>query len=80
MKSSLLDGILANAKDELIIDLTKLNPSDLEVSLVRSCMNHESPCERHGDTVGILFDANRAAGRKEEEESLIAPPDPGGTF
>ena len=24
MKSSLLDGILANAKDELIIDLTKL--------------------------------------------------------
>jgi hypothetical protein len=31
MKSSLLDGILANAKDELIIDLTKLDPSDPEV-------------------------------------------------
>lgn len=44
MKSSLLDGILANAKDELIIDLTKLNPPDPEVSLIRSCLNHESLC------------------------------------
>ena len=44
MKSSLLDGILANAKDELIIDLTKLDPLDPKVSLIRSCMNHESPC------------------------------------
>lgn len=44
MKSSLLDGILANAKDELIIDLTKLDPPDPKVSLIRSCMNHESPC------------------------------------
>ena len=44
MKSSLLDGVLANAKDELIIDLTKLDPPDPKVSLIRSCMNHESPC------------------------------------
>jgi hypothetical protein len=33
VKSSLLDGILANAKDELIIDLTKLEPVDPAVSL-----------------------------------------------
>jgi hypothetical protein len=44
MKSSLLDGILANARDELIIDLTKLDPPDPEVSLRRSCANHESLC------------------------------------
>jgi len=38
-KSSLLDGILANAKDELVIDLTKLDlsdPSEPEASLLRS--------------------------------------------
>ncbi len=45
MKSSFLDGILANAKDELIIDLTKLEPSEPRVSLIRFCMNHESLCE-----------------------------------
>ncbi|MFY4728491.1 hypothetical protein [Nitrospira sp. BLG_2] len=44
MKSSLLDGILANAKDELIIDLAKLDPPDPEVSLIRSCVTHESLC------------------------------------
>jgi hypothetical protein len=44
MKSSLLDGILANAKDELIIDLTKLDPSDPKVSLIKSCLNHEALC------------------------------------
>jgi hypothetical protein len=43
-KSSLLDGMLANAKDELIIDLTKLEPSEPTVSLLRSCVNHESLC------------------------------------
>ena len=43
-KSSMLDGILANAKDELIIDLTKLDPPDPEVSLIRSCVNHELLC------------------------------------
>ena len=43
-KSSLLDGILANAKDELIIDLTKLDPPDPEISLMRSCVSHESLC------------------------------------
>ncbi len=40
-KSSLLDGILANAKDELIIDLTKFDPSQPEVSLIGSCVTHE---------------------------------------
>lgn len=43
-KSSLLDEILANAKDELIVDLTKLNPPDPEISLMRPCVNHESLC------------------------------------
>ncbi|HWF62423.1 MAG TPA: hypothetical protein VN666_19235 [Nitrospira sp.] len=42
MKSSLLDGILANAKDELILDLTKLDPPNPKVSRIRSCVNHES--------------------------------------
>lgn len=32
MKSSLLDGVLANAKDELIIDLTKLDSPDPEIT------------------------------------------------
>lgn len=45
MKSSLLDGILANAKDELIIDLTKLKPAEPTVSLLRSCVNHKSLCQ-----------------------------------
>ncbi|NGZ59116.1 MAG: hypothetical protein CV081_01260 [Nitrospira sp. LK265] len=40
VKSSLLDGILANAKDELIIDLTKLDPPDPEGSLI-----HKVLCE-----------------------------------
>jgi hypothetical protein len=44
MKSSLLDEILANAKDELIIDLSKLDPPDPEVSLIRSCATHEPLC------------------------------------
>lgn len=44
MKSSLLDGILANAKDELIIDLTKLDPPDAEISLIRPCAPHEPLC------------------------------------
>jgi hypothetical protein len=43
-KSSLLDGILANAKDELIIDLTKLEPAELTVSFMKSCENHRSLC------------------------------------
>ncbi len=44
MKSSLLDGILANAKDELIIDLTKLEPSGPTAFLMKSCMNHGAVC------------------------------------
>ena len=43
-KSSLLDEILANGKDELVIDLTKLDPPDPEVSLIPSCVDQESPC------------------------------------
>ncbi|MDF0674905.1 MAG: hypothetical protein P0120_11310 [Nitrospira sp.] len=39
VKSSLLDGILANAKDELIIDLTKLDPPDPEVSLIHKVLS-----------------------------------------
>lgn len=34
-KSSLLDGILANAKDELVIDLNKLAPAESRVSLLK---------------------------------------------
>lgn len=44
MKSSLLDGILANAKDELIIDLTKLEPAEPTASLIKSCVNHDAVC------------------------------------
>ncbi|MDF0668844.1 MAG: hypothetical protein P0119_22565 [Nitrospira sp.] len=39
VKSSLLDGILANAKDELIIDLTKLDPPDPGVSLIHTVLS-----------------------------------------
>lgn len=44
IKSSLLDGILANAKDELIIDLTKLEPAEPTASLIKSCVNHDAAC------------------------------------
>jgi hypothetical protein len=44
MKSSLLDGILANAKDELIIDLTKLDPPDPEVSFLRPASTDGARC------------------------------------
>ena len=61
VKSSLLDGILANAKDELIIDLTKLEPSEPAVSLkkfsvpaeVRSAIR--SPLPAHFDSVGTAM-------------------------
>jgi hypothetical protein len=44
LKSSLLDGMLANAKDELIIDLTKLELSEPAASLVRPCMTYQGVC------------------------------------
>ncbi len=44
VKSSLLDGILANAKDELVIDLTKLDHSEPSVSLHASCANRGAVC------------------------------------
>lgn len=61
VKSSLLDGILANAKDELIIDLTKLEPSEPAVSLkkfsvpveVRSAIR--SPLSAHFDSAGTAM-------------------------
>lgn len=34
-KSSVLDGILANAKDELVIDLSKLEPAEVTASLAK---------------------------------------------
>ncbi|MDK2745225.1 MAG: hypothetical protein NDI90_20185 [Nitrospira sp. BO4] len=44
VKSSLLDGVLANAKDELIIDLTKLEHAEPAVSFKLSCVHGEAVC------------------------------------
>ncbi len=46
VKSSVLDGMLANAKDELIIDLTKLDPSEPAASILRLCVTRETSCSR----------------------------------
>ncbi len=43
-KSSFLDEVLANSKDELIIDLTKLEPSEPTVSLLKSCVSQDTSC------------------------------------
>jgi hypothetical protein len=45
-KSSMLDVIMANAKDELIIDLSKLESFESSVSLQSRCTQHEMSCER----------------------------------
>jgi hypothetical protein len=45
-KSSMLDEILANAKDELVIDLSKLESFESSVSLRSRCRQHEMTCER----------------------------------
>ncbi|MDH4301188.1 MAG: hypothetical protein OEV51_03845 [Nitrospira sp.] len=45
-KSSLLDVIMANAKDELVIDLSKLDSFESSVSLRSRCPQHEMSCER----------------------------------
>jgi hypothetical protein len=44
-KSSVLDEILANAKDELVIDLSKLESIELSLSLLDSCWKQEVSCE-----------------------------------
>jgi len=44
VKSSLLDGVLANAKDELIIDLTKLEHAEPAVSFKQSCLHSQAVC------------------------------------
>ncbi|UVT20198.1 MAG: hypothetical protein H8K03_20900 [Nitrospira sp.] len=44
VRSSLLDGVLANAKDELIIDLTKLEHAEPAVSFKLSCVHGEAVC------------------------------------
>ena len=45
-KSSLLDVITANAKDELVIDLSKLDSFESSVSLRSRRPQHEMSCER----------------------------------
>jgi hypothetical protein len=45
-KSSLLDGILANAKDELVIDLMKLESQEPTASVVLTCGRQAGTCER----------------------------------
>ncbi len=49
-KSSLLDVIMANAKDELVIDLSKLESIESSVSLRSRCLQHdrqhEMNCQR----------------------------------
>ncbi|MDH5739188.1 MAG: hypothetical protein OEY77_02560 [Nitrospira sp.] len=45
-KSSLLDVIVANAKDELVIDLSKLESFESSVSLRNRCPQHEMSCEQ----------------------------------
>jgi hypothetical protein len=44
-KASLLDVILANAKDELVIDLSKLETQGPSVSSLGPCLKHETGCE-----------------------------------
>jgi hypothetical protein len=46
VQNSLIDGIFANAKDELVVDLSKLEPSE-PVTLLRSfCVNSQESCSR----------------------------------
>lgn len=46
LQSSLLDGVFANAKDELVIDLTKLQSSEPVTLLIGPCMNSRALCSR----------------------------------
>ena len=44
LRNSLLDGIFANAKDELVVDLTKLESSASVTFLMRRCVNSQALC------------------------------------
>jgi hypothetical protein len=44
LRNSVIDGIFANAKDELVVDLTKLNSSDSVTFLIRFCLNSQTLC------------------------------------
>jgi hypothetical protein len=46
LKNSVIDGIFANAKDELVVDLTKLESSEPVTLLMRTCMNGQPLCSR----------------------------------
>ena len=45
IKSSLFDIIIANAKDELVIDLSKLESQEPSISLRDPCLKQEADCE-----------------------------------
>ncbi|MBS0156643.1 MAG: hypothetical protein JSS38_18820 [Nitrospira sp.] len=44
LRNSLIDGIFANAKDELVIDLTKLEPPEPVTHLMRRCADSPTLC------------------------------------
>jgi len=44
LRNSLIDGVFANAKDELVVDLTKLIASDSVTFLMRRCVNSQTLC------------------------------------
>ena len=46
LRNSLLDGIFANAKDELVVDLTKLESAEPVMSLMRLCLDSQVICSR----------------------------------
>lgn len=46
LRNSLLDGIFANAKDELVVDLTKLESAEPVMSLMRLCLDSQAICSR----------------------------------
>lgn len=46
LRNSLLDGIFANAKDELVVDLTKLESAEPVMSLMRLCLDSQAICLR----------------------------------
>lgn len=45
IKNSLFDVIMANAKDELVIDLSKLESEEPSISSVGPCLKQETGCE-----------------------------------
>jgi hypothetical protein len=45
-RNSVIDGIFANAKDELVVDLTKLEPAEPVTFLRRLCVTSQALCSR----------------------------------